>query len=345
MKRYFVLAGFASLLAGAASAQANSCGSTVSLVPPSLNAAATNAQHDACQQAVDVFQLVAPQLGAALAGGNATLGQGGTLGGLGHFTVGVRVNAIAGDLPEINKFPAPRIAQDQPGQRLPSKNSFVPMPVVDASFGLFKGFPLGLTNVGGVDLLLSGTYIPTIGNEGDDLRIEPENNFQFGFGGRLGLLQESILVPGVSVTYLRRDFPTTTMTGTSSDVNIIIDKAKVKTDAWRIVASKNLIMFGLAVGYGRDHYDQSTTISGSVNGVTLPPLGTTSASFGPVSLSQDVSRNNFFADLSVNLLLLKLVGEIGQVSGGSFGTPVNTFSTGAVDDSRLYGSVGLRFAW
>ena len=39
-----------------------------------------NAIHDACTQAVDVYQFLAPQLGLALTGGNATLN--GTLTGI-----------------------------------------------------------------------------------------------------------------------------------------------------------------------------------------------------------------------------------------------------------------------
>ena len=49
---------------------------------------------DACQKGVDIFNLLAPQLGASLAGGNAVLGQSGALGGLGHFTIGVRGNVL-----------------------------------------------------------------------------------------------------------------------------------------------------------------------------------------------------------------------------------------------------------
>src|SRR4051812_15268040 len=45
---------------------------------------------DACQQAYDIYQFLSPQLGLALAGGNATIGQGSVLGGLGHLSVGVR---------------------------------------------------------------------------------------------------------------------------------------------------------------------------------------------------------------------------------------------------------------
>jgi hypothetical protein len=53
---------------------------------------------DACQQAYDIYQFMAPQLGLALAGGNATLGQGSTLGGFGHFSIGLRANGFQGRL-------------------------------------------------------------------------------------------------------------------------------------------------------------------------------------------------------------------------------------------------------
>jgi hypothetical protein len=57
-----------------------------------------------------------------------------------------------------------------------------------------------------------------------------------------------------------------------------------------------------------------------------------------------MTRSNVFADLSINLLILKLTGEIGQVSGGTINT-FNTFSGKQAADSRLYGSVGARFGF
>jgi len=61
----------------------------------------TRASQDACQKAIDLFQYLAPQLATTVAGGNATLGQAGSLGGLGHFSVGFRVNALQGSLPQV----------------------------------------------------------------------------------------------------------------------------------------------------------------------------------------------------------------------------------------------------
>src|SRR5512132_224830 len=61
----------------------------------------TRASQDACQKAIDLFQYMAPQLGTSITGGNATLGQGGNLGGLGHFSLGFRINAVQGSLPQV----------------------------------------------------------------------------------------------------------------------------------------------------------------------------------------------------------------------------------------------------
>ena len=67
---------------------------------PSCTASAT-VEQDACQKATDIFGFMAPQLGLAIAGGNAALGQGSTLGGLGHFAVGLRLNAVQGSIPDV----------------------------------------------------------------------------------------------------------------------------------------------------------------------------------------------------------------------------------------------------
>jgi hypothetical protein len=343
MKKHLVMAGVGlSLSATALTAQANTCPAGGSA---NTQAGATaNVIRDACLQAVDLFQFVAPQLGLALAGGNATLGQGGTLGGLGHFAITVRGNAFNGDLPQVTDFPRPRTESNPPAQVLPSKKQYLGLPVVDAAIGVFKGIPLGLTNVGGIDLLVSATYVPKIGDETDDIQINPASSTKFGFGARVGLLQESLVVPGISATYFKRDLPSTTITGTSSNLDLKISDADVKTTAWRIVANKNFIIFGIAAGFGQDTYDQSTTVSGTVKNITTQVLGQTinlnNQPFGPVSLAQKVTRTNMFADLSVNLLIFKLVGEIGQVSGMT-----NSFQGAKVDDTRTYFSAGLRLGF
>lgn len=299
----------------------------------------TRAAQDACQKAIDLFQYMAPQLGVAITGGNATLGQGGTLGGLGHFSIGLRVNAVQGSLPQINDVTPS--ATGATSSRYETETQIIALPTADLAIGLFKGIPLALTNVGGVDLLVSAAYLPEFDGEGVTVRV-PDGSLKLGFGARVGLLQESLIVPGVSVTYLRRDLPTTNIVATTGGDNLTINDLSVKTDAWRVVASKSLIFFGVAVGGGQDRYKSSTDISAHVAARTVPP--SPEANMGPVALEQTLTRTNMFANLSVNLLLLKLTGEIGQVSGGEIST-FNTFNGKQAADSRIYGSIGARFGF
>lgn len=309
------------------------------------------AARDACQQTYDVFQFMAPQLGISLAGGNATLGTGSTLGGLGHFSIGVRGNVVRGIIPQIDKF-TQRTNGATPAQQLPSKDQVLGLPTADAAIGLFGGLPLALTNVGGVDLLLSASYVPTIGSGNKDFSLVPKQNVQLGYGVRVGLLSESILVPGVSFTYLKRDLPSTTIAGSASTTTtflgapasatttLTIANAKVNTSAWRLVASKGLLLFGLAAGVGQDTYSQSADVT-AVVASSNALAGTTTATLP--SAYPDMKRTNYFLDASLNLPLFKIVGEIGQVTGGTANT-YNSIGTERADRSMTYGSVGLRFA-
>jgi hypothetical protein len=292
------------------------------------------ATQDVCQKAVDLFQYMAPQLATAITGGNAVLGQGGTLGGIGHFSAGARINVIIGSIPQVQD-PAvrPRLTGASPQQTFPTTDSPIPMSALDAAIGLYKGIPFPLTNVGGIDLLLSATFVPEINR--DAVAIEPDNPVHLGYGVRVGALQESLIVPGVAFTFATRDLPTLSMTGSALGATLNVTDASVKTSEWRVVASKSLILFGLALGLGQDFYKSTATATGTIGGQTS----------NPVHLEQSMTRTSGFLDLSVNLPLLKLVGEIGQVSGGSAPEIYNNFEGKGVVASRLYGSLGLRLSW
>jgi hypothetical protein len=300
----------------------------------------TRASQDACQKAIDLFHYMAPQLGVSITGGNATLGQGGTLGGLGHFSVGLRVNAVAGSLPQVQEV-APSV-QGAVSTQYETEDQIIGLPTADLAIGLFKGIPLPLTNVGGVDLLVSAAYLPEFDGEGVSIRV-PSGSLKLGFGARVGVLQESLLVPGVSFTYLRRDLPTTNIVATTGGDSLYVNDLSLKTNAWRVVASKHLLFLGVAVGAGQDRYESSADIEASV----APRVGLTTTRFraAPTSpIVQELTRTNIFADLTLNLLIFKLTGEIGQVSGGEIST-FNTFSGKQAADSRVYGSIGARFGF
>jgi hypothetical protein len=289
---------------------------------------------DACQQAYDFYQFMAPQLGLSLAGGNATIGQGGVLGGIGHFSVGVRVNAMNGKLPDVAKFT--QRTSGASAQTLPTNDQVIGLPTADGAIGIFKGLPLALTNIGGIDALVSASYVPTITK--GSVSITPRSNWQFGYGARLGLLSESIVVPGVSVTWIKRDLPKTDIVGTFNGGTLTIKNTTLNTTAWRLVASKSFIVFGLAAGVGQDTYDQSADISATISQSGL--TGTAS----PPDTKQTLKRTNVFADASLNLPFFKLVIEGGQASGGTVNT-FNSFAGGRADRSQIYGSAGLRLSF
>ena len=290
------------------------------------------AAQDACQQAVDLFQYMVPQLGIALTGGNATLGQGGALGGLGHFSLGIRANVLQGNVPQVDRVSVSTTGRQQ-RSNYPTNSQFLGLPVVDAAIGVFKGIPLGLTNVGGVDLLLSASYVPKY--DADEVTVDPDSPLKLGYGVRVGAIQESLLLPGVSFTFLKRDLPKTTITGNASGASMTVRDLDVETTAWRLVASKSLVLLNVAAGVGQDRYDAETSVQGTV------VAGSVTSDLIP--MSQKLTRTNYFADVSLNFLLAKLTGEIGMVSGGTVKT-YNTFDT-APDKSRLYGSVGLRIGF
>ncbi|HEU4993517.1 MAG TPA: hypothetical protein VFT29_01785 [Gemmatimonadaceae bacterium] len=296
------------------------------------------AVQDACQQAVDFFSYMRPQLGIAIAGGNTTLGQGGALGGFPHFAVSLRVNAVRGNVPNVEST---RFTGASPSRAIETEDTFLGLPAADVAIGVFKGFPLGMTNVGGIDLLVSASYVPKLDVNGSSgtTSVEPDSPLQIGYGARVGIIQESLLMPGVGVSILRRSLPKTTITGVLSPSNdsLSVRDLDLKATSWRITASKSLVLFTIAAGVGQDTYDASTTIAAVVHGV--PVLNR--VAMNPVALEGQMRRTNYFANLSANIVTFKLIAETGMVSGGN-ATTFNTFSTEA-NASRLYGSLGIRF--
>lgn len=290
------------------------------------------AAQDACQKAVDIFAFMTPQLGIGLVGGNATLGTGGALGGVGRFSIGVRGNGIRGRMPQVGSVNAAITGAVRSDYGV--DNQVMGLPAVEGALGLFGGIPLGLTRAFAVDALLSATYVPELSASNVALSL-PDGSLKIGYGARVGLLQESFATPSVSLTYLKRDLPTASIVASSGNDQISVNDIAVKTTAWRAVAGKSLGFFGLAIGGGKDDYDSRATGAVEVNEAGFNVTG------GPYDLSQKVSRTNMFVDASLNFPFVKFAVEIGRVSGGKIDT-YNTFSGKRADDALTYASVGLR---
>ena len=290
------------------------------------------AAQDACQKAIDIFAFISPQLGAGLVGGNATLGTGGALGGIGRFSIGVRGTAIQGRMPQVGNTNAAVTGAVSSDYEV--DDQVAGLPAIEGALGLFGGIPLGVTHAFALDALVSAIYVPEVSGSSVAISI-PDGSLKLGYGARLGVLQETMVIPSVSVSYLRRDLPTTSLVASSGDDRIAVDDFAVKTTAWRAVAGKSFGFLGLAFGGGKDDYDSRAQSNVEVNQAGFTFEG------GPYHLSQKVSRTNMFGDVSLNFPLVKFSIEIGRVSGGKIDT-YNTFSGKRADDALTYAAVGLR---
>lgn len=304
--------------------------------PPGSNNGAgepdnTKVAQDACQKAIDLFKYMAPQLGAVVAGGNATQGVTGTLGGPGHFSLGVRANVLSGSLPEIDRVvPNTRGAQ-QSTYTLDTK----PVGFVTADFaaGLFKG--LQGSGFGALDGILTASYIPEYNGESIEVTV-PSGGLRFGYGAKVGILGETAARPAVSLSYVDRELPPVSIVGSSGDDRLELAGVRIRAKSWRGVVGKKLAFLGVGAGYGRDMYDSNATITV----IVAPRSATQGGTGGPILLGQKISRNNIFGTAWIDGKVLRIVGEVGRVSGGSI-TTYNLFTGVQPADARNYASFGL----
>ena len=294
---------------------------------------------DACQKAIDVFQYLAPQLGAVIAGGNATLGVGGTLGGLGKIYISGRANLVSSTIPRVDQV-TPSTSGARSDQ-YPTQSQFAGIPQADVAIGLFRGIPLGVTNVGGIDLLASASYLPSINASGVHITT-PNGSLKFGGGVRVGIVQESILFPGISVTYLRRGLPTVDLLSSNSGGDTLhLSNVGITTDSYRLVASKSLLFLGLAAGVGQDRYSSSATGSAYIAARSIAGIGTAAQSVGPISMKQNITRTTYFLDGTLNFLIINIIGEIGRTSSVNIPT-YSSFAGSAAGAAQTFGALGVR---
>ena len=295
---------------------------------------------DACQKAVDLFSFMMPQFGQALSGGGAILGTANTLGGLGKFSVNLRVSAVEGRVPDVNDITlsplGPRASQ------IRTTSAPVPAPAVDVGVGLFKGFPVGLTRLFSLDGIVNVAYLPDVDVEEVSL-VVPGKRFKFGYGGRVGLTRDAHLIPAISASYIKRDLPTADLTasfqgGTGGTDALSLTGFSVGTEAYRLSVSKKLGFIEIGGGAGRDTYDTRLNISASVN-----ESGNTGGA--STTLVQQTKRDVVYASLAFNFPLLKLAAEVGQSSGGTSLNTFNTFVDGGQNEARRFASAGIRISF
>jgi hypothetical protein len=204
---------------------------------------------------------------------------------------------------------------------------------------VLSGIPLGITNVLGVDLLGSMFYMPSYSDD-ETISIEtPDGSFAFGYGVRLGVIGETALLPAVSLTWMRRELPRTSIAILPSDIDdISLGDFDNRATSWRVVAGKKLGLIAISAGYGKDSFESSARLAWDVQ------QGTANQTSGSFAFDgREVKATNMFANLLLNLKLVKLVGEVGQVKVDNVSSAnfFNQFSQDP-DKARMYASVGFR---
>ncbi len=292
---------------------------------------------DACVKAADIFSFLAPQVGVALSGGNVMLGEGGALGGWGKRSFVLRVSAVDGRVPSND------IAFSTSGpasSNLGAERAPIPVPSFDAAIGLFRGVPVGLTNVGGVDLLVGVTYLPGVTR--DQFAIETEGNgIAATVGVRVGLLQESAVVPGVGVSVMRRRLPTTSISYYTGNDTLSVRDTRVSTTSIRLTVNKRFGLFAIGGGIGEDRLDSRTSVQATLNetvqGVPARAVATLDG------LRDETKRGTAFVNASVGLAMAQIVFEIGQSRAGDIRQTLNTFGNREANEAYRYGSIGFGF--
>lgn len=294
---------------------------------------------DACQLAVDVFSVSTPLITSALAGGApiTDIGNGGQ-----RFRLGLRVSAVNGFFPDLD---GRDIETDGARSTIVATEEVpVPVPTVDLSVRLFPGVrlglgPLGIGRVASVSALTSATYLPSIEGE-EDFSVSTEGSgLKFGFGGRVGIVEDMPFLPDLAASFERRGLPTTSIMAATADDSLSLRDMSLSSQAIRVVASKKFLVFGLSAGWGQDRLDTEARLSAVVNDPDAPG-GSASQT---VTMSESITQSRLFAGLALGLGPLGIGAEIGQVRGDRPAT-YNTFD-GADEESRLFGTVALRFAF
>jgi hypothetical protein len=280
----------------------------------------------ACQRAEDAVKTFHPLAGVIISGGNPVIGSGATLGGFGHFFVSARINVVKVALPSTNQADTA------------STSGVIPAPVVEAGIGIWKGLGGGFLAVDG---LASATLLPT--TQVASLSVDSNATkigklaLGLGYGARIGIIKGSFLIPSVSLSVMRRSLPRirygTLGSSVSSDSAFSFDTDLHATN-FRLTAGMHLLLLDLAAGVGYDVYTSTAHVN------YYSSLVTTAAD----TLNLNNKREVVFLDAGINLILLKVVGEVGYQTGKDQQLTTN-YSGFDPKAGHVFGGVGVRFSF
>lgn len=208
----------------------------------------------------------------------------------------------------------------------------------EAAVGLFRGFTLAPTvgGVGSVDLLGSaGVVFP-----GDDFGRARSAGaggstrpFTWSVGVRAGLFRESFTLPGVSLTGTYRSVGRVSHGDPDPIGSPAYWSADLSALGARLVASKNVLGIGLAIGAGLDRVSGDARIR--------YPSG--ASELRDIDLEQD--RTLLFGSISYTLVVLHGVVEVGWQDAHDDTAPyLDPALEAEGGDGGVYGSAALRLS-
>lgn len=316
---------------------------------------------DFCLSVAQAVESAQPQVGILIAGGNPTIGTAST----GGLRLGVLPRVSASANLNVAFIRLPDILAEQAGATAQRLNDAVgiPAPALSGtiSVGVFPGISLLPTvgGVGAIDLLGSASWLPVSGFEAmrDDLA--------FGGGVRVGLLRESFLTPGVSVSLMHRrlgtvrygnvcsavgagqttagegyDFESGSCPGGGDPGEFALD---LSDWSGRAAIGKRLLGLGLTGGIGYDRFASDVDFGFRAPSGALPGRAGYYARATDIEL--DNSRWSAFLDASLTLLVATIGVEAGWLQGSE---PIRGFDLSGSEfdpgDGTFFGSLGVRLA-
>lgn len=295
---------------------------------------------DAGSKANDIAMFLAVQRADETVGGNVILGQAGPIGKKAGVLVDVRANHISRRLPEVNGITMRTGATT--ATDFQASNQSATAVTATVATALWRGVASGPTHIGELDLTGSLSYLQ--GFQDNSLHISSNSSIATGIGFRIGLVEETRTLPGITYAVSLRFVPAFDFSSNTIPVlgggtmTIGGDSIDVRATSWRFAASKQFGAIGATAGMGGDSYSGSGSVSAALSGSSL----------GAMSGSQYVSafpnRRNLFIGGSYTMRGVSLVGEFGHLSqSGAYPTYfTNTVRGQSADMSRNYLSLGVR---
>lgn len=288
-----------------------------------------NQAKNVCNAAVDATSLFIPVAGVLVTGGNPFLGSAGGLGGFPHLGITLRVNATEIVIPDL--------AYEGVGTTVDAGQKLIgPAPLIEGAIGIFRGLDNGSL---AIDALGSAQLLPTglIDNVYVDVTARHIGSIALGlgFGARVTLLGESKVMPALTVNVMRRSLPRIGV-GNIVKGDRYSYASDLRSTEYRATIGKRVGPLAIGAGAGWTEYAADAQI------VFLNPV--TSVPEPPVDVHVDDSRALGFVDAGLSLGGIYLIAEAGVQRGKDLGL-VTTFTGNNPKDSRLFGSIGLRFGF